>query len=244
VIQHGYGYGYPARRMSRLAPPTSNLYLRLLADPAYFTLSSGKITTWQGTGSSGLSFVQSTIASAPTQGTGINGRTTVDFAPPQLMATNAAATLGVFDIYIVCKTSASGGFLLGVAPAAFTNSSRIVAQSSQGAMVYRAGVGTTKDPTSASWLSNGVACMIRHGFDGSHAGHILQRDGADVAVGAATASGNPGTGTLTDYLWLGRASGMTDWGGPIGEILIYNAAPDATRAAQVLAYSRQYWRTP
>jgi hypothetical protein len=228
----------------KLAPPATNLYLRLFASTALFTLSTGKITVWQGTGTSGRSFIQSAPASAPVPGASINGKTTVDFTSPQLMFTDAAITLGVFDIYVVCKTSAAGGFLLGVAPAAFVNSSRIIAQSAQAATVYRGGVGTSKDPTSATWLNNGVACMVRHGFDGTHAGHILQRNGVDVAVGAPTASGNPGTSNLTDFMWLGRASGMLDWGGSVGEVLIYNAAPDASRAAQVHAYCKQYWGTP
>jgi len=229
-----------------LSPPTDNLYLRLFADTSYFALSGGKITTWQGTGSSGKAASQGTALLQPSPGTGINGRTTVSFSGAQILSVPSVA-IGVFDIYVVTKTSSALALVVEHSANGFSsgNGCYLSTSTTAGSMVTRSSVASSRNPLSSSWLANGVAGLIRFGHDGTHAGHVLFRDGSSVSQGAASYTNNPGTATVTDAFYIGARSGPTvGLTGDIGEILIYNAAPDATRAAQVLAYCRQYWGTP
>jgi len=236
----------PCPSSGALSPPTDNLYLRLFADTSYFALSGGKITTWQGTGASGKAASQGTALLQPSPGTGINGRTTVSFSGSQYLTIPTVA-LGVFDVYVVVKTSSGSAIILEHSTNGYStgNGSFLYTGTNSGSVVTRSAVPTSCNPTSATWLANGVACLVRVGHNGTHASHILQRDGAAVALGAASFSSNPGSGTVTDTMYVGARSGGTlTLTGNVGEILIYNVAPDTTRAAQILAYCQQYWGTP
>lgn len=245
MMSYGYGYGLSGRRPTAPQPPSDSLYLRLFAHSDYFALSSGKITTWQGSGSSGLSAVQAIGANQPSPGTGINGKTTVVFSGSQYMTVPSVA-LGVFDIYVVAKSSSTAKYVLeqGLNTLGFPGFYIFTATNS-GTAVNRAGSLSTRHPTSASWLANGIACMVRFGHDGTHAGHILQRDGASVTLSGSTYTADPGTSAVTNDLHI-AASGSTSniFVGDIGEILIYNATPDSARAAKVLTYCQKYWGTP
>jgi hypothetical protein len=253
AISHVVGVGMkaslslslPCPSSGALSPPTDNLYLRLFADTSYFALSGGKITTWQGTGASGKAASQGTALLQPSPGTGINGRTTVYFGGSQYMTIPSVA-IGVFDIYVVTKTSSGAAIILEHSTNGYGtgNGSFLFTGTNAGSVVTRSSLATSRNPSSAAWAANGVACLIRAGHNGTHATHILERDGATVA-GTAAFSSNPGTGIVTDIMFLGaRSGGFLTLTGDIGEILIYDSAPDATRAAQVLAYCRQYWGTP
>jgi hypothetical protein len=235
------------QRLNRiLSPPTANLYLRLFADAAYFAKVGSKITTWQGTGSSGKAASQGTGSLQPVPGTSINGKTTVEFSGGQLL-TVSGVPLGVFDIYIVCRVvldaveriiieHSANGYALG--------NGHFLATRQSGATITRGAIPTNRVPAGPNYLATGSANLFRHAFNGTHASHLLEKDGSNFSA-QLTFAGNPGTSVVTDSLYIGaRTPGSYFLIGSIGEILIYNAAPDATRAAQILAYSKQYWGTP
>ena len=245
MMPYGYGYGALDRTPKGLQPPSTGLYLRLFAHEDYFALSSGKITTWQGTGSSGLSAVQATGALQPSPGSGINGKTTVVFGGSQYMTVTSAA-LGVFDIYVVAVSSTTAKYIMEHGPNALGAPGHyIFTGTSSGTAINRAGNISTKHPTSTAWIANNVPCLVRFAHDGTHAGHLLQRDGSAVAIGASAYTADPGTGTVTASLRIGASGGGgLAFVGEIGEILIYDASPDTARSAAVLAYVRKYWGTP
>jgi hypothetical protein len=233
-----------ARSGARLQPPTAGLYLRLFADTSYFALYGGKITTWQGTGSSGKAASQGTGVLQPVPGTGINGRTTVTTNNTWLSV--ASVALGAFDIYMVLKTSTANRYPIEHSSNSVSSNGHFMYTGNvPGVFINRGAANKSSiNPTSASWLHDGAACLIQHGHDGTHAGHILKRNGTAVAAGVPSYTQNPGTSIVTDTMYLGCHALGSIYTGEIGEILIYDSAPDATRAAQVLAYCRQYWGTP
>lgn len=232
-----------------LAPPSDNLYLRLFAHSSNFALSSGKITTWQGSGSSGKSGEQATAAYQPSPGTGINGKTTVVFGGSQYMLVPSVA-LGVFDIYIVLKMSVWPKIILAQGTSVYSDSgfSLFSGQSTSTAVNRAAGSSTLSALQSyyPDWLpTDSTHHLVQWGHDGTHAGHIFKKDGANVQQTSAYSTNNPGTATITKEMVIG-ASGIytSQMTGEIGEILIYNAAPDSTRAQAVLKYCQSYWGTP
>lgn len=227
-------------------PPTDNLYMRLFSDKDYFTKVSGRISAWQGTGSSGKAAVQATAGFQPVEGTGINGKPTVSYAGSSRWLQVTDVTLGVFDIYVILKTSTASAIILEQSVSATAgNGNFLFTGVTEGSAVFRGGVGSSIHPNSTSWVADGNAALIRSGFGGTHASRILERDGATVAAGVSAYTGSPGVGTVTDHLNIGcRSGGTLGIFAEYGEILIYNAAPDSTRAAQILAWSRSYWGTP
>lgn len=249
MMPYGYGYGLSVARPKALQPPSDSLYLRLFAHSDYFALSSGKITTWQGTGSSGLSAVQATGAYQPSPGSGINGKTTVVFAGSQYLVAPSVA-LGVFDIFIVIKMSVWPKTIIGQGTSVYSDSGISLFSGQSTSTAINRGSGTTTLSARQSyypdWLpTDSVARMVRFGHDGTHAGHVLEKDGVGVQQTTTYSSNNPGLSVITKDLVIGGSGIFSSLiTGEIGEILIYSAAPDSGRAAKVLAYSRKYWGTP
>ena len=230
-----------------LAPPSDNLYLRLFAHSSNFALSSGKITTWQGSGSSGKSAEQATAAYQPSPGTGINGKTTVVFGGSQYMTVSNVA-LGVFDIYIVFKISITPKCVWthGTDTWSFTGSQLFSGQSASSVINRGAAALSARQSYNADWVpATGTACMVRTGHDGTHAGHVFEKNGATVQQTSAYSAQDPGLAVVSKQFVIG-ASGIytSQMTGEIGEILIYDAAPDSARANAVLKYCQSYWGTP
>lgn len=245
----GIGIGIPGGLRWWQAPPTDSLYLRLFAHESNFALSSGKITTWQGGGTSGLSAGQVTGAYQPSPGAGINGKTTVVFSGAQYLTVPNVA-LGVFDIYLVLKMSVWPKIVLAQGTNVYARSgfSLFSGQSTSTGVNHADGTGalTALQSYYPDWLpTNNTPHLVQWGHDGTHSGHLFKKDGSDIQQTTAYSSNNPGVDVITKELVIGGSGQYTSLiSGEIGEILIYNGAPDADRAAKVLSYARQYWGTP
>lgn len=249
MMPYGYGYGPSGGRPKALQPPSDGLYLRLFAHSDYFALSSGKITTWQGTGSSGLSAVQAIGANQPSPGSGINGKTTVVFGGSQYLKI-ASVALGVFDIYVILKMSVWPKIVLAMGTSVYTSAGITLFSGQSTSTAINRAAGTSQLSALQSyypdWLpTDGTHHALQWGHDGTHAGQIFKKDGVSVQLTTAYSANNPGTAIDTREMVVG-ASGIYSGAitGEIGEILIYSAAPDSDRAARILAYSRKYWGTP
>jgi len=246
MMPYGYGYGALDRRPKGLQPPSTGLYLRLFAHADYFALSAGKITTWQGRGSSGLSASQATGALQPSPGSGINSKTTVVFGGSQYMTVPTVA-LGAFDIYIVFKISTTPKCIWthGTDTWSFTGSQLFSGQSASSVINRGAAALSARQSYYADWVpATGTPCLVRTGHDGTHAGHVFEKDGAAVQQTTAYSAQDPGLAVVSKQFVIGGSGLYTSLiTGEIGEILIYDASPDTARAT-VLAYVRKYWGTP
>lgn len=249
MMSYGYGYGAVNRTPKGLQPPSTGLYLRLFAHADYFALSAGKITTWQGTGSSGRYASQPTGSLQPSPGSGINGKTTVVFGGSQYLTVPNVA-LGVFDIYVVLKLSVWPKIVLAQGTSVYSASGfSLFSGQSTSTAVNRSTGSTTLSALQSyypDWLpTDSTHHLVQWGHDGTHAGHVFKKDGVNIQQTSAYSSNNPGTAVITKEMVIG-ASGIytSQMTGEIGEILIYDSSPDTARATAVLAYVRKYWGTP
>lgn len=243
-----YGYEYPRKQALPWTP------LRLGSDLVawYDAMDTGTITIdgasrvsqWADKSCHGYHLAQSTTSYRPAVGTGINGRQSIYYDGTDWLKTTSVG-LSVFDIYIVIKTSSTAKFVYehGVGTL-YSDGSQVFSGLYPSTAVNRSAVMSGRHASSGTWLGNGVACVIRHGHDGTHAGHIIQRNGTTVANTTPVWTGNPGTGTVTKDFFLGTSNGASIITADFGEIIIVGTAPDSTTNTLVLQYLRNKWGTP
>lgn len=227
----GHGGGAAAFAPSSIA----NLELYLDGDTA--PVVSGTIPSWTDLSGKAKHATNATPAQQPAAGAAINGKNTVHYAGGQVLGTPAIA-LGVFTIYVVGKFSGTAGILYE--HSANTNSGNgcfVLGTTGSTMSTERAAQNTAWNKT-ANWATDGVARVLRHQYDGTHAGHTLAVNGVVQAL-TAVATQSPGTGTTSQALFLGARSGLVlPVTGDYRRVLVYSRVLSTTEDAQVTAWLR------
>ncbi len=207
---------------------------------------TNKVNTWAD--QSGLAHdLTSAGANRPTWvASSINARPSLSFDPTlgaQFMKTSAFS-LGTYTVLMVATgqdpASAIGWF--------WTRGTNVggVADTLYGTInstIYSTRGGITSDYNygAGGWGQYGVdtAKLLQVSMDGTHAGHTLRINAADVALTSGTA-GNPGTGTTSHELAIAAAAdGVLPSKTKIAEVIVYDRALGADDLAVVQEYLRR-----
>ncbi len=192
---------------------------------AGITIATG-VSNWADQSGNGNDASQGTPANQPIWVDNvINGRPALSFSSHLL--TTTPITIGIFTIFCVFQSSATGPSLI-YEHSADTNSNDglYLWNTTTYTFLVSRNIVTTQSSKdlSLNWAADNIAKITTHRFDGTHANHTLHINGIlQTLTDALTA--NPGTTTVTDNFYIGnRFAPPQPFGGYIAEIIVYNTA--------------------
>lgn len=191
----------------------------------------------------GVDIVSSSAGLRPTWGEAIlGGRDALFFNGTKGIETAANITLPTrFSAFVVGQLHSLGtvSMIYEFTAAATSTSGIWLNPASNGAnVIYVKNIaGQTLYTGSSVFVSAITPQTIIHHCDGTHLGHKLHVAGADrTLTGVGGFTGDPGTATITDKMYIGRrSSGSPIWGW-ISEIAFFASAPTPELHAALNAY--------
>ncbi len=238
---------------------TEDLQLRLRPDLESVGLADGRIATLANTGALGGIALQTTTALRPAYSAsepGLGGRPAMLFeGDPNTAATGNLLSypgLGIQRMTFATVFYSSPGaattrlvyehdtsVLAGDGMYLNTHDNDSVAFR-RGAPGALATTQTSRD-VSANWANDGVARVVVHVYDGSHASHRLFLNGAEPTYGVTTFTIDVDALLTADLYLGGRVGDSLYLSGAIGEVLFYNRALRAAEREAVECYFSQYY---
>lgn len=198
---------------------------------------------WGDKSGNGKHVIQGTTANKPTlQLAEKNGRNVVQFDGNDLLATVATVALSTFTVIAVFRSSVAGTALLYEhGPAAGTDPGSYLNTSTGVTISVRRGTVNTSWNLSLNWANDNVWRVGSHDYAGTHATHQLAVNGTVQSL-TSVASNNPGTGTVTDTIYLGARTGLTiPMTGQIAEFVVYSPALSVANRNSVESYLNAKW---
>lgn len=148
------------------------------------------------------------------------------------MRTTGAISYGAHALYLVVKNTADCYF------AVHKDGSTEYWYSSTGlsSFIVRSAVSCSAN-LGAGWGQNAAVRTLVRYFNGTVAGHGIRINGVDQ--GASVSGTDPGTGALSDFLYLGSSQVPSSFlSGSISEVILVTRAPTVPEHQQVEAYLR------
>jgi hypothetical protein len=102
-------------------------------------------------------------------------------------------------------------------------------------LVRRSGTLDGKDHSS-NWGLGGTVFTLTRRYNGTHAGHLLRKNGADMSPLTSNGAGSAGTGAVAGTFYIADDSGGPALTGKIAEVIVFNDDIGATRVAEWEAY--------
>lgn len=211
------------------------------ADLSTFVTSSGLIDSVSDfTGITGAA--TGAAAKRPTlNATGWNNTPAIDYgATGNLGLTTPSMTIGVHSLFVVLQGNATNGYI--ATQVNDGSNGYLFGRNNQSSRVARSG-NTSDKQVSATWLTDGAKHTVIRTFDGTHAGHLLYKDGVDQAATNGAGTANPGTGTVTGAWYLGNNQNIDAAAGIRGPAKLFAIFPFALSVGQVADLHRySHWR--
>jgi hypothetical protein len=137
----------------------------------------------------------------------------------RFMSTVSALTVGAFVIFSVWRASA-GGILYEQSPNSNPGVNSGFYLNAPGLCEVNVSRGATATCRAHATLADNAWRVVAHAYDGTNAGHTLRLNGVNETL-TDVLTGNPGTSTVTDTLYvMSRAGGGTSTTGALAELLV------------------------
>ena len=199
----------------------ANLALLLRADHG-IVAQGDRVSSWQDQSGYQRDAAQGTAAQQPLWTDGaLNDQPGVYFDATRILATPAFA-LSTFTVFLVFRAS-NAGLVYEHSPDVNANDGSWVYTTTGSTIAVRRGATISGKNLTANWGADSVNRIVRHQFDGTHAGHKLFINGTDQTL-TDTVVGNPGTGASSlQQLFVGARSGVVaPLNGYIMELIVYS----------------------
>lgn len=178
----------------------------------------------------GRNAVQATAAAcAIARAVGFNGKPCLDFGSGTTFGYAISnITLGPYTLFAIVRGDASSEYLAVHITDASTNGSYTYCQLANASSIARGSV-VSQRRVNATWLADGTRRSVGISFDGTHAGHVIYRNGVAEVPVDGPATSDPGTGTVNGTLHIGRSqAGGNGFRGRIAGWAIFNRSCTAT----------------
>jgi hypothetical protein len=125
--------------------------------------------------------------------------------------------------YVICRNNVNSSYFNYLYP----NGAATSVDTSLGSTGFNASIGT-------SWGSTGSFVLASKRIDGTHATHVIRKNGSDLSRGTVYGSANPGTAATTNYIRIGQngSSGGIEY----KELIQYNSCLSTANIALVESY--------
>lgn len=151
-------------------------------------------------------------------------------------------TIGPRTIFAVYKATGAGFIYEISTDSNGGNGGYLYTETGNSIFVTRGGTGSGKNYMPAVSRADGTWRYVSHVFDGTDASHVLFENGVSTALAAGSASGNPGTATISQPVYVGsRGAAAVFLTGDIAELIIYNTALSTADRQTVEAYLAAKW---
>jgi hypothetical protein len=152
---------------------------------------------------------------------------------PNWLHTTNDVSLGAFTIVHVCKHTTSNGYIHHQTDGSDANYCR---QDGTTVSAIRLPLASGKNST-ATWAVDAGAMTLVHRYGGTHAGHILRVNGADLSLNNGVSTDDPGTGAVVAKVGLmAQANSATPSSGKVAAFFVVNRALTDPEVLSLEAY--------
>jgi hypothetical protein len=117
-----------------------------------------------------------------------------------------SVTLGTHSFAAAIRGDASNGYI--VVQNNDGTSGYLFGRSPHAGRVAR-GANTTDKDAAANWAADAARCTVGKTFDGTAAGHLIYKNGADIGAVPGALNADPGTSTVAGPLYVGNNQAFT-----------------------------------
>jgi len=222
------------------------LLLWLKADAISGLTDGAALSTWTDSSGRGNNATQGTGGNQPLYKTSIVGSLPgVLFDGSNDFMATPNVGIGTFSIFVVFKVSGTAGLFYEHSANTNTNSGSYLYGTTIGTIdVRRIGSVNTQSQLSTNWAQDNAVKQVTHLFAGTFDNNRLRINGAEQSLTHSDAN-NPGTGVITDAVYVGaRSGGALPMNGYLFELVICTPTLSDTLVARVEQLLRTKWGTP